>query len=278
MAAEAPLIPILLYHSISGDATRRYQPYVMDAAHFRHQMETIAAGGFRTLTVAEFVSILADPSARLPERCLIITFDDGFEEVHRIALPILAGLGLRATAFLVTAHIGGTSRWLDSEGEGGRRLMAWPQIRELAQAGFEIGSHSHRHSQLDTLTIRGAEEEVRRSREILEEGLGSRITSFAYPHGYHSQRIRELVRASGYTGACAVKHVLSHALDDPWALGRVMVAADTPQDQFAAWIDGRGLPGAGSGERGRTVAWRVVRRTRARLRGSRSNGGTEATF
>jgi len=277
-APGEPLIPILIYHSISEKASRRYQRYVIDPARFREQMEAIAAGGFRTLTVAELVSMLADPTAPLPEHCLLITFDDGFEEVHRIALPILAGLGLRATAFLVTGNIGGTSHWLESDGEGGRQLMAWPQICELGRAGFEIGSHSHSHPQLDTLTIRGAEEELRRSREVLEDGLGLRVTSFAYPYGYHSPRIKDLVRASGYSAGCAVKHALSHAADDPWALGRVMVLADTPPDRFDAWIHGRELPAAWSGERSRTIAWRVVRRTRARLRGSRSNGGTAASI
>jgi peptidoglycan/xylan/chitin deacetylase (PgdA/CDA1 family) len=277
-ALVSPLIPILLYHSISEDATRRYRPYAIDPGRFREQMEAIAEGGFRTLTVTELASMLADPTAQLPERCLLITFDDGFEEVHRIALPILAGLGLRATAFLVSGYIGGTSRWLESDGEGGRRLVAWPQVRELARAGFEIGSHSHTHPQLDTLTIRKAEAELRRSRQVLEEGLGSPVTSFAYPHGYHSPRIRELVRANGYSAGCAVKHALSHAADDPWALGRVVVSADTPADRFAAWIDGRGLPAAWSGERSRTIAWRIVRRTRARLRGSPSSRGTAAAI
>lgn len=275
-ATVGQLIPILLYHSITENATRRYRRYAIDPEQFRQQMQAIAAGGFRTLTVAEFVSILADPGADLPERCLLITFDDGFDDVHRVALPILAGLGLRATAFLVTEHIGGTSRWLVPDGEGGRRLMAWPQIRDLARGGFEIGSHSHSHPQLDTLTVREAEDEIRRSREVLEEGLGSRVTSFAYPHGYYSTRIRELIRANGYTAGCSVKHALSHRADDPLALGRVVVSADTAAHRFAAWIDGRELPAAWSGERSRTIAWRTVRRIRARLRGSPSSRGPAA--
>lgn len=273
-APVGPLVPILMYHSISDTATRHYRPYAIDPGRFREQMQAIAAGGFRTFTVAEFVSMLADPSAELPERCVLITFDDGFDDVHRVALPILAGLGLRATAFLVTERIGDTSRWLEAQGEGGRRLMAWPEIRDLVRGGFEVGSHSHSHRQLDTLTVGQAEEEIRRSREVLEEGLGSRVTSFAYPHGYHTRRIAELIRANGYTAGCAVKHAFSHRADDPLALGRVAVSADTPGDRFAAWIDGRGLPAARSGERSRTVAWRIVRRARARVRGSSASRGT----
>jgi peptidoglycan/xylan/chitin deacetylase (PgdA/CDA1 family) len=269
-------IPILLYHSISENATRRYRQYAIDPGRFREQMHAIAAGGFRTLTVSEFVSMLADPGAEIPERCLLITFDDGFVDVHHVALPILAGLGLRATAFLVTEHIGGTSRWLQADGEGERRLMAWPQIRELVLGGFEIGSHGHSHLQLDTLPIREAEDDIRRSREVLEEGLGSRVTSFAYPHGYYTQRIKDLIRANGYSAGCAVKHALSHRGDDPLALARVVVSDDTAADRFAAWVDGRELPAAWSGERSRTTAWRIFRRTRARLRGSPSSRGSAA--
>ena len=134
--------PILLYHSLSVEASRVYRPYAVDPGRFREQMELVAGGGYRTLTVRELVTILADPSGRLPERSVLVTFDDGFDDVHREALPVLDRLGLRATAFLVTGSVGGTSGWLAGDGEGDRRLLSWTQIRELAGAWIEIGSHS----------------------------------------------------------------------------------------------------------------------------------------
>jgi peptidoglycan/xylan/chitin deacetylase (PgdA/CDA1 family) len=258
--------PILLYHSLSVEASRVYRPYAVDPGRFREQMELVAGGGYRTLTVRELVTILADPSGRLPERSVLVTFDDGFDDVHREALPVLDRLGLRATVFVVTGSVGGTSGWLAGDGEGDRRLLSWTQIRELAGAGIEIGSHSDTHPQLDTLTESLAEEEIRRSRALLEGGLDAAVTSFAYPHGYHTGRVKTLLRRHGYTAGCAVKHALSHDRDDCLALSRAVVFADTSDEQFAAWLEGRGLPVAWSGERPQTVVWRFVRRASARFR------------
>jgi peptidoglycan/xylan/chitin deacetylase (PgdA/CDA1 family) len=268
--------PILLYHSLSVEASRVYRPYAVDPGRFREQMELVAGGGYRTLTVRELVTILADPSGRLPERSVLVTFDDGFDDVHREALPVLDRLGLRATAFIVTGFLGGTSRWLAGDGEGDRRLLSWTQIRELAGAGIEIGSHSHTHPQLDTLRESWAEEEIRQSRTLLEDGLGAAVTSFAYPYGYHTGTVRALLRRHGYTAGCAVKHALSHDRDDPWALGRAVVSAGTSDEQFTAWLEGRGLPVAWSGERPQTVVWRCVRRVPARFRQSGPRPGPTA--
>ncbi len=279
VASEAPArrLPILLYHSLTAQASDGYRPYAVDPASFREQMELLATSGYRTLTVRDLARIRDEPSATLPERSVLITFDDGFDDVHREALPVLAGLGLQATAFLVTGYLGGTSRWLASSGEGDRRLLSWTQVRELAGSGIEIGSHSHTHPMLDAIPATRAEEEIRRSRTILEDGLGSAVTSFAYPHGYHSAAIKAMVRGSGYTAACAVKHALSHDRDDRWALGRAVVFRDTTLPQLAAWLDGDGLPTAWTRERVQTVAWRVFRRTRARLSRSGTLPDSKAT-
>jgi peptidoglycan/xylan/chitin deacetylase (PgdA/CDA1 family) len=265
ISADRPF-PILLYHSLTAEATSGYRPYAVDPARFREQMELVAAGGYRTLTIRDLVAAMDGPVGRAPARSVLITFDDGFDDVHREALPILAGLGLKATAFVVTGHLGGTSRWLAGDGEGDRRLLSWTQLRELASAGIEIGSHSHTHPQLDTISEARADEEIGRSRSLLEEGLQAAVTSFAYPHGYHTKAIMGQLRQHGYTAGCAVKNVLSHDADDRWSLGRAVVFDDTQTEALAAWLEGRGLPAAWSGERLQTTGWRLVRRATARVR------------
>lgn len=268
--------PILLYHSLTAEARPTYRPYAVDPSRFRNQMGLLAAEGYHTLTVRELAAILVDPTREVPERTALVTFDDGFEEVHSVALPILAALGLRATVFVVSAAVGGTSSWLSGARDSERRLLDWTEIRELHAAGIEIGSHGHTHRQLDVLSPTQIEEEVRRSKEVLEEGIGSAISSFAYPHGYHSAIVKELVRQSGYRVACGVKHALSHPSDDRWALGRAVVTADTTDGELRRWLDGHGLARSWTVERPQTVAWRIVRRARSKIARGTSRAGSPA--
>jgi peptidoglycan/xylan/chitin deacetylase (PgdA/CDA1 family) len=258
-------IPILLYHSLSDEATASYRPWAVRPRAFVEQMEFLAAAGYTTLTVSGLVAALDGQPSALPEKPLVLTFDDGFADLHSVALPILDRLGLRATAYLVSDGIGGTSGWLDADGEGERPLLAWTQVRELHAHGIEIGSHSRTHRQLDILGSAEATDEIRGSQAVIEDALGAAVTSFAYPHGYHSSAVKRVVRAAGFTSACGVKHALSHARDDRWGLGRVIVYSDTSLEQFASWVRGEGLPSSWRRERPQTIAWRWTRRARARL-------------
>ena len=251
-------IPILLYHSITADARPSYRPNTVDPGLFRAQMESIAEAGLATPTISDLIA-----RGTRDGRVVALTFDDGFKEMMDTALPILQANGLTATAYIVTGLVGSTSRWLDGHGEGHRPLMSWAEIRNLAQAGVEIGAHGHRHVPLDVLSQRQAAEEISRSRRSLEDALGFSVKSFAYPYGFHSAETKQLVAREGFTSACGVRHAFSHQADDPYGLARVVVAAGTPMNVFQDWIRGQGsLPTSWPGERLRTRVWRTVRRFR----------------
>ncbi len=170
----------------------------MDPGQFAEQMEHIAAGGFQTLTVSQLAAALADPTASMPERPLLITFDDGFQEWHSVALPILTRLGLASTAYIITGCLGGQSRWLASLGEGDRPMLSAGQVRDLDEAGVEIGAHGHRHVPLDELQFSDAVIDIDTSRARLEEIVGHRIMTFAYPYGSHTGSIKRHVETSGF--------------------------------------------------------------------------------
>lgn len=255
-----PVIPILLYHSITAVATDRYRRFSMDPGQFAEQMEHIAAGGFQTLTVSQLAAALADPTASMPERPLLITFDDGFQEWHSVALPILTRLGLASTAYIITGCLGGQSRWLASLGEGDRPMLSAGQVRDLDEAGVEIGAHGHRHVPLDELQFSDAVIDIDTSRARLEEIVGHRIMTFAYPYGSHTGSIKRHVETSGFESACAVKHALSHPNDDRFALARAIVGSDVSMQRLDSWIRGEGLPISWRGERLQTKVERLKRR------------------
>ncbi len=253
-------IPIVLYHSLSADATEPYRPFSMDPGQFAEQMELIAAEGYTSLTMAELLTALEGPIEAMPERPIAITLDDGFEDMHSVALPILTRLSLQSTAYISTAYLGGTSRWLGSLGEGERLMLSPGQVRDLDAAGVEIGAHSHRHIALDEVRFSEAAGEIDRSLHGLQEIVDHPVATFAYPYGYHTGRIKRYLQASGFASACGVKQALSHRDDDRFALARLIVDSELSMEGFASWIRGDGLPFSWRRERLRTKAWRVVRR------------------
>jgi peptidoglycan/xylan/chitin deacetylase (PgdA/CDA1 family) len=270
-------VPILMYHSIADPPGEKYQTWSVRPERFDRQMAWLRAHDFSPMTVTGLVATLRDPSARLPEKPVLVTFDDGFADFHSAALPILVAHNIPATLYVTTGYVGGTSEWLNGP-EHHQPMLTWQQLAEVSRSGVEIGAHTHTHPELDTLPYEEAQDEITRPKRILEDRLGLRVTSFAYPHGYHGPTVKRLVCEAGYTSACGVKHAMSATTDDCFSLARIIVGYDVDMTEFASLMAGRGLEIAPRGEKLVTVGWRVARRTRAMTRryASRSPRGAEA--
>ena len=226
-----------MYHSISESATAKFKPFAVPTTLFAQQMAYLKQQAYTPMTVTEFVNtrIQKDVYA-LPERPVILTFDDGFADFFTEAFPILQQYGFPATLYAATAYINGTSRWMQNEGEGERPMLTWEQLFEISKHGIECGGHSHCHRQLDTLPRSVVREEIAQCKRLLESHLHQEVLSFAYPHGYHTVAIKQLIREAGFTSACAVKYMMSSETSDPFALPRLLVSADTSVADLAALL------------------------------------------
>jgi peptidoglycan/xylan/chitin deacetylase (PgdA/CDA1 family) len=258
-------IPILLYHSVSTDAPGWIRPFAVTPDAFRAQLALIRDEGATTLSVTEYAAALGGARA-LPERPIVITFDDGLADFREQALPALADAGFASTLYVTSGFLEGSPRALRNSRPAGHWLDA-AALRDLCDAGVEIGAHSHSHPHLDTLSVDAARSEIATSKETLEQLLEAPVRSFAYPHGFFSSTVRRLVRECGFVSACAVKNAMSSDADDLFALARLTVRSDTSRAQFNAWLAGRGAPLAPPRDRARTRAWRIYRRSRAFIRG-----------
>ncbi|MEU2510755.1 polysaccharide deacetylase family protein [Streptomyces syringium] len=254
-------VPILMYHAVAHTPSRAAHALSVSPAAFGEQLRLLAERGFSPLTAEQLASAWRDGLV-LPPRPVLITFDDGYEGVHRYALPVLVEHGFTATLFASTG-------WVRGEHETGGALdlmLTWDQVRELAGAGLEIGGHSHTHPQLDQLADDILRFEVERCRDVLTLELGRPPVSFAYPYGYSSRRVRSAVRTAGFGVSLAVGNALAARQQGPYALERVTVGRSTTIDEFEQLVEGRGVGRHFAGDRALTKGYAMVRRTRQIMR------------
>ncbi len=280
-------VPILMYHSISCNASSRFRQFTVSPALFAEQMAYLHQQAYTPITVTQYVRAQFQRETELPEHPIVLTFDDGFADFLTAALPVLTQYNFAATLYVSTAFVGGTSRWLRREEETGRLMLTWEQLAEISSCGIECGAHSHNHRQLDIISSCGIEcgahshnhrqldtlpnpaawDEIMQSKKLLEDHLRQEIFSFAYPFGYQSAQARQLVREAGYTSACAVKHQMSSENDEAFSLARLMVSADTNMEEYVALLTGRSSSPATAVykiyARARTPVWQLVRRCAA---------------
>jgi peptidoglycan/xylan/chitin deacetylase (PgdA/CDA1 family) len=254
----AESVPILAYHAVSDDATNQFRPYAVPRARFAEHVAILQDLGCVTFTLSDAAQRLFDRE-RLPQRAVVLTFDDAFGDFAQHACPTLMAANFTATLFVPSAFIGATSRWLIREGEERRPVMSWSEIQSVAVAGIEVGAHSHTHPELDRLSKARLREELERSKTVLEDGLGREMAAVAYPFGYHSRRVRRAARAAGYTFGCAGGNLSAHSGSDRWAIPRLTVEGTADGAILRRFITGRTNRYDGVVSEAKRHAWRAWR-------------------
>lgn len=250
-------VPILMYHAVSSEPKDATRALSVTPDAFAEQMAVVSDLGLTPVNTGDLAACWRQ-GRPLPARPLLVTFDDGYEGVHRHALPVLAKHGFPATLFVSTGWLRGpydTGGALDA-------MLDWDQVRELAAAGVEIGGHSHTHPQLDQLPDEKLRRELILCKEIVSDQLGTVPASFAYPYGYSSRRVREAVRETGYAQALAVGNGLARRRQGPYALRRVTVRRSTGAEEFRRLVEGRAITRTFARDLALTKGYAMVRRAR----------------
>lgn len=209
-------IPILTYHSLdeSGSVTS------VRPRFFREHMRLLAQRGFAGISLSQLLDGW-DDIAPLPERPVVLTFDDGFANLLEHAAPVLSELGFRATIFVVSGRCGQTNDWPNQAPDIPRLpLLSWSELARLAAAGFEVGAHSVTHRPLTKIPAAEAEREIVESKSMIENHLGQAVQAFAYPFGLFSRANYEVVREH-FRGACSVELGKARRGDDRRQLPRL---------------------------------------------------------
>ncbi|NIT99680.1 MAG: polysaccharide deacetylase family protein [Nitrosopumilaceae archaeon] len=135
---------------------------------------------------------------------VVITFDDGFENVYQRGFPILQELGFSATIFLTTGYCGKYNNWPTQSAAIPRLpMLNWSQIKEMKKFGFSFEAHTRTHPYLSQIDVSEAKLEIRHSKHDIEDRLGEPVFFFAYPYGDLNKSVYLYVKQS-FQGACSV--------------------------------------------------------------------------
>lgn len=196
-AGKIAIPPALMYHSVTNDPLDR-SPWAVHVDRFEQQMRWLSRRGLKGVSMREALGARSDSSGK---RLIGLTFDDGYRDFLESALPILERFGFTGTAFVVAGCLGGKSVW--SAPDSWRPLLTEEEVRSVAAAGIEVGSHGLRHVSLPSGTDGDLASEVSGSRRILQAVSGQEVRGFCYPFGEHDARVLDRTRAAGYDYACA---------------------------------------------------------------------------
>ena len=173
----------MVYHHIDRASADREFPSMntVSADIFRKQMEYLKKSDYKVITLDELVSGIKLGES-FSKKSVVITFDDGYEDNYIHAFPILKGLQLPATVFLISDTI------------GQKGYLNLQQIEEMRQHGISFGSHSRRHAFLPGVSKEQQINEIVESKRILEIKLKQPINYFTYPSGGFSDAIKDIVK------------------------------------------------------------------------------------
>ena len=214
-------VKVLLYHNVTAAVTDQNNPYVVPLAEFEEQIRWLQENGYECLTVSEMFQRFS--GGEITGKTAVITFDDGYPDVYTYAFPVLSVYGFPATTYLVASKI-----------DSPKNLTA-EMIRDLHDAGWEIGSHSMTHS--DLLNHEDLDSEICGSRNLIAAMTGiplSDVVSFAYPYGNADEIVITKVWKCGYLSGAGLGQIPVSASQNPCYFSRHPVTSDMKLEDFTA--------------------------------------------
>lgn len=178
----------LLYHIINRSV---YDKIAIAEEAFEAQLVYLQANDYTMLSLEQAIDILNGTQAA-PQRSVLLTFDDGYEDNFSTALPLLRSYGMVATQFVISAYVGRSNRW-NPKACYDVNHMTWDELRLWQQAGCSIGGHSHTHLCMSRLSETELHDEVARNKSVLEEHLQTPMRAFSYPYGAFTPLVQRVV-------------------------------------------------------------------------------------
>jgi peptidoglycan/xylan/chitin deacetylase (PgdA/CDA1 family) len=209
-------VPVLYYHSVRESADNEV---TITPEKLRMQLKYIKDQGYITLTMSELKNYLLDNSP-IPQKSIVITFDDGYMDNYYNAFPILKDLDMVATIFCITSNLDG-SYYLSKDA-----------ITEMSNYGIDIQSHTVNHHKLDKMTYSEQLAELKTSKKTLEAITGKEVTSIAYPFGNFNDNSIKAAKDAGYTLGFTTRRGLSDRDDNSLKIDRIYINSNYDMSTF----------------------------------------------
>lgn len=223
---------ILLYHSV-GESL-----WGMQTKQFSDQINWLT-DNYQIISLSDLIK--SEPNENIQ---IALTFDDGYESLHSIALPLLSNKKINATVYLNTGWIGDSNeeRKLSDSTLGhypSESFLIWPEVLDLYNAGWEIGSHGVNHFNFARTEESIMKNEFISSKNEIESRLKTNCPHFAYPWGQYSNLVKKTAKEVGYKYAAAAFHSPLKRYSDSFSLPRINVARDYSFQDFKNIIKGK---------------------------------------
>lgn len=252
---EAAAIPILMYHHFAENVTNAIIP----PHEFEEQMHVLHEQGYNTIHEHDLL-LAMEGKKPLPEKPILITIDDGYESNYTHVFPVLKQLNMKATIYPIVKEM----RELNTTPYKPNALpkLSWEQIREMYQTGLvEFQSHTY-DMHIKGTTANGSEQplimepiyinekleteaeyeervlhDIQLSKSIIEEKVGNKVISLAYPFGGVSEEAIQLLQQSGYKMALTTSHGANKTDNPSYRLNRINVGPGTSGSELVSIIE-----------------------------------------
>lgn len=203
--------PILEYHQVTDKPLDpEFEVYNVPPAEFAAQLDYLQAEGYKAITLQDFMRVVHGKGS-LPEKPIVLTFDDGYTDNYSTMLPILEAHSMKAVVYVITNEL------------GKENYLTLEQLKDMQRRGIEIGSHTSDHLPLTSLDAATCRRQIRESKTFLEWSGLQTIYSLSYPNGAFNAEIEKILREENYLTAVTGEAGLNTLQTNPYELYRVHI-------------------------------------------------------
>ena len=212
-------IPVLCYHDVTPNNPDN-NDMLLNPNKFKNQLSWLKENGYTSITLTDLYNYLRN-NEPIPEKSVVLTFDDGYRGNYTYAYPILKEMGFTANFFIISDFV-----------DNGL-YMTKDELKKLISNGFEVDSHTSNHLDLSKLTYNQQIETFKSSKETLEKIINKPVNFVAYPYGKYNSETRKAAETAGFNLGFNLCGNLADRKDNNYNMDRLYVSNNYTLEHFA---------------------------------------------